>query len=354
MKTNKSNRSFQRFGVSAVVVGAILFSGTQVGAASNDKELGDKLLYTGKNHDHVIELKELLEDNDFLEKKESHEWSNEYNESTAKAVQEFQEKYDLLVDGLTGIQTAAALSGLEKGDEGDLVLALQEDLAELDYYEYNLDGIFGPLTEEALINYQNDEDVEDNEGVAGPYTYSALKDMTSRYNPNIEAPQSEVATSNQENESSSSNEPSSSNESTEENNSNEPSSSNESAESSSSNESTESSSSNESNESNSSNNDAETTMNLEATAYTADCEGCSGITYTGIDLRNDRDKKVVAVDPNVIPLGSIVEVEGYGQAVAGDIGGAIKGNRIDLHVPTKDEAFAFGRQNVEVTIIETP
>ncbi len=40
--------------------------------------------------------------------------------------------------------------------------------------------------------------------------------------------------------------------------------------------------------------------------------------------------KMIAVDPKVIPLGSKVWVEGYGEAIAGDTGGAIKGNRIDI------------------------
>ncbi|OKL36448.1 LysM peptidoglycan-binding and 3D domain-containing protein [Domibacillus mangrovi] len=93
------------------------------------------------------------------------------------------------------------------------------------------------------------------------------------------------------------------------------------------------------------------TIAMKATAYTADCAGCSGITATGIDLRNDRSKKVVAVDPNVIPLGSRVYVEGYGEAIAGDTGGAIKGNRIDLHVATTDAANSWGVRTVNVTIL---
>ena len=47
---------------------------------------------------------------------------------------------------------------------------------------------------------------------------------------------------------------------------------------------------------------------------------------TGINLRANPNLKVIAVDPSVIPLGSKVWVEGYGYAVAGDTGGAIKGN----------------------------
>lgn len=93
------------------------------------------------------------------------------------------------------------------------------------------------------------------------------------------------------------------------------------------------------------------TMTVEATAYTAYCNGCSGVTYTGIDLRANPNQKVIAVDPNVIPLGSKVYVEGYGEAVAGDIGGAIKGNRIDVFIPSKSDAYKWGRRTVEITIL---
>ncbi|TDL70988.1 LysM peptidoglycan-binding domain-containing protein [Rhodococcus qingshengii] len=90
---------------------------------------------------------------------------------------------------------------------------------------------------------------------------------------------------------------------------------------------------------------------VEATAYTASCEGCSGITATGINLLENPNAKVISVDPSVIPLGSKVYVEGYGEAIAGDTGGAIKGNKIDIFIPTKQEAINFGRKQVKVTIL---
>ncbi|MFC5603615.1 ubiquitin-like domain-containing protein [Sporosarcina koreensis] len=89
-----------------------------------------------------------------------------------------------------------------------------------------------------------------------------------------------------------------------------------------------------------------------ATAYTAHCNGCTGKTATGIDLRANPDLKVIAVDPSVIPLGSKVWVEGYGYAIAGDTGGAIKGKKIDLHVPTKAAAYNFGRRTVKIKVID--
>lgn len=88
-----------------------------------------------------------------------------------------------------------------------------------------------------------------------------------------------------------------------------------------------------------------------ATAYTANCTGCSGITATGINLKQNRNAKVIAVDPRVIPLGTRVYVEGYGEAIAGDTGGSIKGNKIDVHVPTKADAANWGRRTVKITIL---
>jgi len=88
-----------------------------------------------------------------------------------------------------------------------------------------------------------------------------------------------------------------------------------------------------------------------ATAYTAYCAGCSGTTAIGIDLRSNPDQKVIAVDPNVIPLGSRVWVEGYGEAIAGDTGGAIKGNKIDVFIPTQNEALKWGRKQVKLKIL---
>jgi len=93
------------------------------------------------------------------------------------------------------------------------------------------------------------------------------------------------------------------------------------------------------------------TMTMTATAYTANCAGCSGVTYTGINLKANPNQKVIAVDPRVIPLGSKVYVEGYGTAIAGDTGGAIKGNRIDVFIPDQASAMAYGIKTVKVTIL---
>lgn len=63
---------------------------------------------------------------------------------------------------------------------------------------------------------------------------------------------------------------------------------------------------------------------------------------------------VVAVDPRIIPLNSIVFVEGYGMAIAADTGRAIRGHRIDLCLPTRAQALQFGRRQVRVHILSRP
>ncbi|AOV07089.1 LysM peptidoglycan-binding and 3D domain-containing protein [Sporosarcina ureilytica] len=93
-------------------------------------------------------------------------------------------------------------------------------------------------------------------------------------------------------------------------------------------------------------------LTVTATAYTAYCQGCSGTTYTGINLRANPHLKVIAVDPSIIPLGSRVWVEGYGEAIAGDIGGAIKGNIIDVFIENQQDALNWGRRTVQIKILD--
>ncbi|MFD1928048.1 3D domain-containing protein [Sporosarcina siberiensis] len=102
---------------------------------------------------------------------------------------------------------------------------------------------------------------------------------------------------------------------------------------------------------NSSNSIDSAEITVTATAYTAFCKGCSGVTSTGIDLRANPNQKVIAVDPKVIPLGSRVWVEGYGEAIAGDIGGAIKGNKIDVFIPNTKRALIWGNKTVKIKIL---
>jgi len=83
---------------------------------------------------------------------------------------------------------------------------------------------------------------------------------------------------------------------------------------------------------------------MEATAYTH----TGNRTATGINPY----RGVIAVDPEVIPLGTELYVEGYGYGEALDTGGTVKGNRIDLFFETKSEALNWGRRNVQVYILD--
>ena len=90
----------------------------------------------------------------------------------------------------------------------------------------------------------------------------------------------------------------------------------------------------------------------ESTAYSG-----GGVTATGtVPVRDPNGISTVAVDPRVIPLGSLLYVEGYGKAVAADTGGAIKGNIIDVYVNSQEEAYnSWGRKyNVPVYILAYP
>ncbi len=89
---------------------------------------------------------------------------------------------------------------------------------------------------------------------------------------------------------------------------------------------------------------AEDALEMVATAYTADCIGCSGYTASGYRAGHG----IVAVDPSVIPLGTKLYIPGYGFAIAGDTGGEIVGDRIDLGFDTIGAAMGFGRRPVKV------
>jgi 3D (Asp-Asp-Asp) domain-containing protein len=91
---------------------------------------------------------------------------------------------------------------------------------------------------------------------------------------------------------------------------------------------------------------ADAALRMVATAYTASCSGCSGITASG----RPAGRGIVAVDPHYIPLGTRLYIPGYGHALAGDTGGAIHGNRIDLGFDSHRDALRFGRRPIVVYV----
>lgn len=90
---------------------------------------------------------------------------------------------------------------------------------------------------------------------------------------------------------------------------------------------------------------------MESTAYSYAEGAIGGGTVTALGQNLASNPMAVAVDSSVIPLGTRLYVEGYGEAIASDTGGAIKGNIIDVHFADPSACNAWGRRLVKVTIL---
>ena len=105
-------------------------------------------------------------------------------------------------------------------------------------------------------------------------------------------------------------------------------------------------------------------LEFRVTAY-CPCEKCCGkwatlrpkdengqpIVYgaTGIVLQSGVS---VAADTSVYPMGTVLEIQGFGKFIVQDRGGSIKGNRIDIYFDNHDEAVDFGVQTIKVRVIK--
>jgi len=87
-----------------------------------------------------------------------------------------------------------------------------------------------------------------------------------------------------------------------------------------------------------------------ATAYYSGGGGLNGNGITAIGFRVK--KGIVAVDPSVIPLGTKLYIPGYGEAIAADTGGWIKGNRIDLAFESLEDCYRYGRRKIKVYLVQ--
>lgn len=92
-------------------------------------------------------------------------------------------------------------------------------------------------------------------------------------------------------------------------------------------------------------------MYVSATAYSHE-DTKNDVTYLGYNIKKNPHMKLIAVDPGIIPLGSKVWVEGYGEAIAGDTGGAIIGHKIDVLMPSSAHAIQWGRKTVKIVILD--
>lgn len=92
-------------------------------------------------------------------------------------------------------------------------------------------------------------------------------------------------------------------------------------------------------------------FHINASAYTASADECGksdGITASG---KKVKENETIAC-PREFPFGTRLHIDGFGTYVCQDRGGAIKGNRVDIYMKTKAEAFAFGRQRLIAEIID--
>jgi 3D (Asp-Asp-Asp) domain-containing protein len=94
-------------------------------------------------------------------------------------------------------------------------------------------------------------------------------------------------------------------------------------------------------------------LRVRATAYMPIDTPMEGGRYT-CTQRDGRSAHGIAVDPDVIPLGSHLWVPGYGHALADDVGGAIDGRRIDLRMQTYREMDDWGVRRVRVYVLQEP
>jgi 3D (Asp-Asp-Asp) domain-containing protein len=93
-------------------------------------------------------------------------------------------------------------------------------------------------------------------------------------------------------------------------------------------------------------------LNVVATAYDPGPGSC-GKWADGKTCNGKRaGYGIIAVDPKVIPLGAKIYVPGYGYGIAADVGGAIKGNRIDLGFNSRSGSLKWGKKPVQITLVD--
>ncbi len=198
----------------------------------------------------------------------------------------------LLFTGLFLAKTddAMAASNLSWGSRGAEVVTLQQTLNAKNYWCGSADGIFGSKTYAAVTKFQQNAGLN-VDGIVGPKTRAALG--LNGNTPSTSTPSRDGSTVYRGK-----------------------------------------------------------TLTMVATAYDP-CYECNypyygAPSYIGLPLGYG----IIAVDPKVIPMGSRLYVEGYGEGIAADQGGAIKGNRIDLCFATHQAALNYGIKTVKVTILE--
>ncbi|MET1248766.1 peptidoglycan-binding protein [Sporolactobacillus sp. STCC-11] len=284
----------------------------------------DTVLYKGMRCDEVKTIQSILKSSGNYPIAKS---TGYFNGTTEKAVKQFQENNNLTVDGIVGEQTKAALIAyinknmdlLSRGSNGNEVAYLQEMLKEIGFKTLPVDGYFGERTENSVLALQEATNIR-TDGIVGPKTWRSIEKLL-RHPKNIATATPTDTPKKDQTQFASKQATSQPVKKTRVIRKSETVA-------------------------------AVKEFYANSTAYTARCTGCSGTTATGINLLKNPNAKVIAVDPSVIPLGTKLYVEGYGYAVAGDTGGAIKGRKIDVFFNDNSTALQWGRRTVKVKILE--
>ena len=192
-----------------------------------------------------------------------------------------------LVCMTTMVSSVSLAKTIDKGQRGHHVSKVQTMLKHQGFLHDSVDGIYGHNTEQAVRKFQKSKGLA-VDGRVGPATMNALEKLETRYGGHGTALSHDGVP-----------------------------------------------------------NKYSRVLTMQASAYSAQDPGNGNYTATGSRLK----KGIVSVDPKLIPLGTKLYIEVYGYAVADDVGGAIKGHRIDLAYDSRSEALQFGRQTVKVYVL---
>lgn len=253
-------------------------------------------LAMGSRGDEVVQLQQSLNNKGYY----CGEADGIFGSKTLSAVKQFQNDHGLTADGIVGPNTRNALNLssdlkntgiLKQGSRGAAVVQLQNLLNQKGYYCGSADGILGVNTYNAVVKFQQSCGLA-TDGIVGPRTGAALG-LSGTSGTNVSTPSRDTTTVSR---------------------------------------------------------GSGRVINIVATGY-CPCNKCN-YPYGGKPsfLGYPLTKGIAAVDSSVIPMGSRLYIEGYGNAIAADKGGAIVGNRIDLCFATHQEALDWGMRTVKVTV----
>ncbi|HEU5140294.1 MAG TPA: peptidoglycan-binding protein [Bacillales bacterium] len=169
-----------------------------VGAATGDSTAKKikidttQILHYGSNGKAVKSLQVQLHQKDYYQDS----IDGIYGPHTLGAVTRYQQTHGLAIDGIAGPRTLSSLFTVQGnyvqserlltiGDRGQAVRAAQEKLQALGYYNYNVDGIFGPITKDAVKHFQAANDLL-IDGIVGPQTHRALFGVNSEEAPDVQ------------------------------------------------------------------------------------------------------------------------------------------------------------------------